>query len=1033
MKQFLNSGARTLLMAGASLVAFSTSAMAQSAASAVDMNVPAQDLGAALSEAGRQIGRDIIVPAASVNGRRSAPVQGRYSPEDGIRILLMGTGLGVRLNDSGTLIVQQSPLFDPAAIQVDEVVVTGSRIARRDADTPAPTTVVDRQLMDQSVAVNVADVLRELPSTGVGLGSANAFRNADAGAAFIDLRGLGVNRSLTLINGRRRVSGSSMSSAVDINTIPAAMLDRVEVITGGASAVYGADAVSGVANLITRHVDGVEMSMRAGVSEHGGADNYAASLLAGRDFAQGRGRANIGLSYTRSEALRANERGFGAKRVSSEGNPANTGPNDGIPDRITLVDFNDSYATYEANIYLNNTTYVYGPQGLEPLKAPIFRPGSLGAVVGDTGASFSDWFELRSPSEVYAVRGDINYRVTDAIEAFAELEYADTSGSNIEQFFRADERNIWLNGLGGPIIRIDNPFMPDAVRGLLADAGRDRIAVRKVYREFGEIENIHDRRTMTLVGGLKGRIDDRFDWQVFFQSGRFEDDVRTTNLPIASKFHAAVDVVLDPVSGQPTCRSAAARQEGCVPYDIFSGAAPTQAQRDYFLHTRLQEIENTQQVWGAQFSGPLFELPAGPVAFAAGVERRTESLKTKDDPLSLNNEVTFVGLATPRPPVDADFAVNEAYLELRAPLVANLTGVQALDLEGALRVSDYDTIGRTTAWNTALVYAPVQDLRFRVSASRSVRAPNLMELFGPQTVTLTNFVDPCDLTRINETANRLANCRALGIPEGFRDTFAATRFTTGGNPDLKAETADSVTAGVVVRPRFAQGLRITADYYDIKIKDAVTTFAATTIADRCVDSASIDNVFCSLISFGSDYNLDAILGANVNVASLTTKGIDFSVAYARELPAGWSADVRLLGNYLIKKERSADPSDPRSLVIDDGGYGDPRLRLSLSTRVRRGPITAGMVNTFISESDVNPQATQEAYDIPKVEERIYTRVFAAYDLSERYRISFGVDNLFDTKPPFTAFTYLGGGGGQSNAARYDNVGRFYSLGVTARF
>lgn len=938
----------------------------------------------------------------------------------------------------GALAQGQADAEGAADVDVlDTIIVTGSRIARDGFTTPTPVTVVDAAVIETSGFVNIDDILQRVPAVGVGLGSANTLRQDDAGAAFVNLRGLGTNRSLTVVNGRRRVSGSRASSAVDLNTIPASMIERVEVISGGASAIYGADAVSGVVNVITKtDFDGLELAARGGVSQRGGGANYSLSAHGGTRFAEDRGSINVGVTYAQTFELLATERDFGQTWVLTLGNPDNTGPADGIVDIITIPDFQSTYLTDDVNFFVDDTAFIYTADGLDTVTGDLIRGGELGFQDGGNAVNQVDFFQLRIPQDTVSIRGDLTYRLTDGVSVFAEAEFSTTDSSTNTQYYRFDQRGFWLNGNGGPRIQRDNLFLPAEVAALMDAEGLTELAVRKRFRdELGALRNIHDRTTYTVVSGLKGAFANGWQWQAFYQYGAYDDSIRNTNLFIASNFLAAVDVIADPATGQPVCRDAAARAHGCVPYNLFQRGPLTQDQRDYMVHTRLQRVENTQRMFGAELTGEVVMLPAGAVSFAAGVERRKETLQTQDDGLSLNGEVSFLGLASPRQPVDEDFSVTEGFVEVLVPVLRDIALVEALEVEGAVRLSDYDTIGTATAWKAGLNWSVSEDVRLRFTRSRNVRAPNLIELFGPSNLTNRNFIDPCDITRIAETPNREANCRAFGIPEGFVDSFALTEVFEGGNPELTEETSNSLTVGAVITPRWIAGLSLSIDYWAIRIDDAISRFGAEEVADRCFDAASIDNVFCDLITLGDDFNLDRIQIIDINVSELRTSGIDLAASYAFDAAALGRFGIDLIGTYLIEKEQLVVPDDPNTLVVEDGEYTDPTLRLNVTLSYLRGGWTVNLINRYISGSDIDRQASAERYDISEVGARVYTDLLVGYDIDERVSVFAGINNLLDKDPPYSAFTYTGGqnfvSGG--SATLYDNIGRFFHFGARARF
>lgn len=926
------------------------------------------------------------------------------------------------------------PARDAAWIE-GEVIVTGTRIARTGYSAPVPLTVIDEAQISASGSNAIINVLRETPAITAGLDSSNGGANTDGGAAFVNLRGLGTNRSLTLVNGRRRVSGSSTSSAVDLNTIPAAMVERAEITTGGASAIYGADAVSGVVNIITRrNFQGLELAARGGISDRGDAETYSLSLFAGAKFLDDRGAINFAATYGEEGGLSLRDRPYTRYPTLRRANPLNTGANDGVPDTITHVNADIEYVHYvpDATFLIKGRPWFYGPGGLvDATPQTVTTSGELMEGFGVPGEANLGEGSLRLNSQVLSMRSDLKYELADGITLFAEGEFTRTESAVPVQYYRFDHRSLWFDGRGGPRIRTDNYFLPSEVAALMASAGVTEIGVRRrMVDELGVVTDYHDRKAFSVVAGLEGRFRNDWNWDISYQYGQALDDIETPNLLRGQNFLNATDVIADPVTGQPVCRDAAARADNCAPYNIFVRGPLTEAQSDYFVGGRIQYTRNSQQVLAAHLNGDLFRLPAGAVSFAAGVEHREEGLRTRDDGAMLNGDVQWgVGIhATPREPLDETFTVSEGYLEVLVPLLSDLPFIDSLSVDGAVRVSDYNTIGSTVAWQAGVNWNVTEDVRLRFTRSRSVRAPNLLELFGPVTVTLTSATNPCNATNIGASDNRLANCVALGNPAtGGSTLIPSIRVISGGNADAQEETSNSMTLGAVFTPRAIPSLRLSADYYNIRISNVLSSFGQNDMYRGCLDASTMSgNVFCENIVFAPGGDVETVYTRLINASSYASSGVDLAANYAIDVGRAGRVRLGLVATYLLKKEFLGVSGNPTTLSIRGGEYTDPSLRLNLTVGYQRSNWGVRIVNRYISDSVIDEQARPEAMDINDVSSRLYTNAVFDLDLTSRVSGFVGVNNIFAVRPPQTPETY-------SYGSFYDTIGRFFHFGVKARF
>lgn len=909
--------------------------------------------------------------------------------------------------------------------ELEEVVVTGSRIQRSTFDTSTPVNIIGQEAISQSGFSNINDVLQFDPSIGVGLNSANGspsgLPNAQAGAGFVNLRGLGTDRSLVLVNGRRRVSGSFDSSAVDVSMIPAGLIERVEILTGGASAVYGADAVSGVVNIITKdEMEGLEVSVGAGMGTEGsGGERVSVDLTGGTQFGGGRGSLVFGLSYSKENALTALQRDFAKIPLDLQTNPANTGPNDGIPDRIHVSNRGLFIFPYTGGFNVGGQWYTVDP---DLRLIDTGQPFNSTSGIGAEGFRVVDFAELRQEQEILAAHIGLDYDISNNINFFVDADFGQTTSVGAGQ----PDNTTQGGGLIINRIRRENPLLPADLAAFMDANGLTAINYNQAYRSWGSRSPTYDRNSYTITTGFEGVFANDWDWEVSIQDGEYENKSKWPNFTITQRVANAIDVIADPLTGQPVCRSGAS---GCVPFFPLGSDRPSDDVLAYLQHTVQRFHKNEQQIAAATLAGSLFTLPAGDLQFAAGLEYRKDSIKTYDDDLANAGAVHLFRSAEPQ---DADMSVKEAYLEALVPVLADVAMAQQLDIEAAVRFSDYDTIGSTTATKLGLNWMPTDDIRLRVSMATSVRAPNLSELFNPGITAGVFLNDPCDISRINlGTSTRPANCAALGIPVGWIDPNSAPAklAVTGGNANLQEETSDSFTFGTVLTPTGIEGLRLSVDYWDIEISDAVSSFSSTDIINKCVDSPTINNQFCPLITreASPSYSLARIDITKINVGRLNARGIDFAGKYSFD---AWNGDlnIALSGTYLIEQELLVDENDPSTLFVSKGNPDNPEFRANLSLSYVQDNINIGLNTRYIGTAEMDPNVlTDESIDLNNIPSRWYNDLIVGYVFNDSFRLTGTITNLLDVNPPRRSTTYIGTSG------IYDNFGRFVSVRGTYTF
>lgn len=789
----------------------------------------------------------------------------------------------------------------------EEIVVTGSRIRRPNLDSTVPVTSVGGEEFFETGNVSVGDALNDLPALRSTLGQSNSTQFlGTSGLNLLDLRGLGTQRTLVLVNGRRHVPGDILYNAnsPDVNTIPTDLIERVDVVTGGNSAIYGSDAIAGVVNFILRKdYEGVQIRGQGGISKYGDAGAYYTSLLAGKNFADGRGNVAINLEYARQNDYYGSGRpnlrrqdGFvtvdtDPVACKADGTPPGCIPNgsDGTPDAVFYRDIRSTF-------YSNGGTFVsylggnqYAPYLFQPDGTLIRQTGTQvglpfqGSFIGGNGDNFRDGtqFGLSPKLDRYSANLVAHFEISPALEPFVEAKFSRTTslGNASGPFFtgsvgeRFSSRNPYLTNQARDIIGAYYSIYGDYYDAAGNPGGNGVLDARELDYGFSLYKNAVDlgnreekgrRDTFRIVAGLRGDLGSNLNYEVSANYGEHREKTRINGNVNLQRYLLAIDAVRDP-SGNIVCRAKIdpssaseyldtdfARQQlatdisSCVPVNLFGSGNVTPAARDYLLtnsraNAKLTQLDITGFLSGD--TGTFFNLPGGPVGFAIGGEYRRETAFYDQDDFTQSGLTFYNGIPTWNSPA---FEVKEAFAEVRFPILKNTPFFEELTLSAAGRVSDYKgRTGTTFAYNAGLDWAPIRDIRFRGNYSRAVRAPNLSDLSFPLSQNYATVSDPCSSTNRNNNANRDANCTAAGIPSSFFYNYRSSlAFQSGGNPELREETSDSFTVGTVIQPRFLPGFSASVDYYDITVNNVITALSAQAILNACYDQTSIDNQFC---------------------------------------------------------------------------------------------------------------------------------------------------------------------------------------------
>lgn len=942
-----------------------------------------------------------------------------------------------------------------SSTEVQEVVVTGTHLKIPDYKAPNPVMSVTAATIQDRGVTNLTDYLRTIPALTNSLKSedyANAADRSAVGLNELNLRNLGTQRTLVLVNGLRHVAGDPGTQAVDINSIPISLIDRVEVLTGGVSAIYGADAVSGVVNFVLKdNFEGADLRAQGGFATEGAGESEQISALVGHNFADNRVNFTFDVEAENTHGVNTSDRTYlqPQNALGLVRNPNPTGPTMIFAKDVRYKDSAEGGAVYtNMNAYLDGLTYsgVSFQGDGQPWVDGI--DGGQDYMIGGSGTLTGRYREqVLPPSKRLVLNSTFHVDLTPKVRFFGEAKWARTETTLISQ----PSFNY------GIFVPIDNPYIPNSIKadalapgGTATPEGEDffglpgpGVLVGRDNFDLGHVFEDITRDTYRFVGGFKGSPTDWLDFQVAYVWGRTDTRDVEKNNRIEERFYAAADAIRAP-DGSIQCRSSVYPDQvpygdpilgeapipdypatftpgpdsGCIPINIF-GPNITRQAANWINTTTVQTSRIEQQDLSGYISGrstPLFELPGGPVSYAIGAEYRRESSVSRASDIQKQAAADQFNISFLGQGVDSvgAFDVYEAYVEASAPLVKDLPMAKALTLGAAYRFSHYSTAGDTNTYKFNIEWRPVDALMLRSTYAQAVRAPNIGELFLPTVQTYATIDDPCDINNVNlGKAPRAANCAAalsaLGIdPSTFTNTTSsAVAGTIGGNRDLKPETAKTYTYGFVFAPDFVPGLYFSLDYYNIKLTQAIETFTGQDIADKCYDLPQ-PNAFCAAL--GRDPTtgfINFFQQKYINIAGYTTAGFDFTLRY-RVDPARWGLDglghfdIALQGNKLEDLTFNEDPSAAPDKMIGTADAPVWQLDLNTTWQVRRWTVNYGFTwssktRRFTKETqraDPNYVLPQYFYYSPRATHDLQVR----YDFTHRFSGFVGCNNCTDQHP-----------------------------------
>lgn len=971
---------------------------------------------------------------------------GRLTPR---AILLASTIAGVL---AGTpAMAQDSPAPADASVANDaDIVVTGSRLQRRDLVANSPITTVGSETLAAQGAVTLEQSLNQFPQVVPDTtGSTN--QSGGSGILSVDLRSLGAVRTLVLVDGRRYMPGD-VTGLTDLALIPDLLIERAEIITGGASAVYGSDAVAGAVNFVLkRNYEGVTAQYQYGEASRGDGASHKADLLIGSNVEGGRGNVTGYFSYTKRDQVLAGDRSFSALPLLADAQgvfrPFGSGNIPGgliginstqIPQISGVPDLNNaSGACPVAPVGIR-----FGAQG-NPL--PYCRPRDQFNYAAPN-------FLLR-PLERYQAALNARYEITSDVELYGQFFY----GKKNNSFQQAAEAvNPSSSGQQAGTVLIPNAdtnpvFTPEqraffaANRGFFDPDGDGVYTLRNVgrrFEEFGPRTVEYTTDAFMVTGGLRGNfemLDSNWRWDAFYQYARTDERQVRFNLLSRSRTTAGLDVVV--VNGQASCRNR--EIPGCIPINIFGTETLTPAQANFLSVNTSTDSRFTREVAGATLAGDIFELPAGGVSTALGVEYRRDGFSITPDEVALSNDLAASNI----PPIvnAGSFDVKEAFGEIRIPILKDLPFIQSLAVEGAVRISDYSTIGTVTTWKGAVDWEIVDWARFRGNYSRAIRAPNLNELFAPVSQGFIGGRDPCVRTS-NPTAAQKQVCLAQGVPPQFIDTLEVAQsqgfnVQSGGNANLSEETADTLTLGLVLTPM--RGLSVTFDYFDIKVKNAVSQVDAQTLVNNCFTTLDEAGASCQSITRNSSGNILSVNAPLLNIAERKVRGLDVGVNYGSDAPwlNLWAQDSRITVQFVgsFQFEDSNIPLPGVGSVECAGFYGGPcssdsvritpDFRAFLGVTYTSGPITINNQVRYIDDLELSPLSPPTESGTLAAE--TYWDLSVRAKVLEKVELFAGINNVLDNKPPIMGFA--AGGDINTNPQLYDVIGRQFFIGASVKF
>ncbi|MDB5705548.1 MAG: hypothetical protein JWN66_2664 [Sphingomonas bacterium] len=1056
MHRFLRS--RTTLLSTGALAAliFASPAIAVVQEATTWFDIPSQDLGSALRTLGKSARVPISFNGEFIRGKRSQAIKGSFATDAALRLMLEQTGLTFRRSEQGVLFVEPdqarrmrapaalivpaqaepaepAPVADATPPATDDIVVTGSRISLSGYRAPTPVTVLGQQQLTRDAQTTIGDSIRQLPALGKSSSANNdesqGIVGGTAGLDTVNLRQLGSTRSLVLLDGQRVVA-SNINGAVDLGTIPATLVKRVDVVTGGASAAYGSDAVAGVINLILdKKFTGLKMQAEYANTYAWDHQQYKFQGAWGTGFADERGHIEVAGTYLNSEDIVfANQRSWN-RGTALMLNPAYTAG--GSAPKYIHVDHTGYNLATVGGIITSGP--LKGIQFVGPNATPTqFNYGMTDGPLSANGSQenyLSTFNNLNPAFKQYNIFAHASYEVKPWLNLSGQFNLGRTDSIN---------SSVPLYHGGNVTIQADNAFLPQSIKNLMAQNGLSSITMGSSNignvplgsdYTISEVENstgipvAQMRRVMRRgVVSADGDLGSGWSYNAYWQRSEVHFYQTTLNNNINANYAKAVDAVLAPAgnalgvpAGTVVCRSSLTTPtNGCSPLNIFGTGNASQAAIKYINVTPGQNYTDqhlTQEVQAFSVQGKLpFGLPAGPIAVAFGGEHRTESVTVNVDPGSMAKAYGQGNFAN----MNGGYNVKEAFLELEVPLIKD-GFIKEASLNAAGRVTNYSTSGTVETWKVGLTASLTDDISFRGTISRDIRAPLVNDLFSQGVTNTGSAIDP----------------------HTKQSVFIVTN--TSGNPNLEPEVARTYTAGFILSPHWLPNFHFSVDYYNIKIAGAIGSINSATVLARCNLG---EQSFCNQLVFnGPGGALSQINVQPLNVANLKTSGLDIQADYSVPFLTG-RLTSSFMANYVFEESQlqlGTLVNYAGAMGPNNGTTGVPRYRGTFSTTWDKGPwsLTGQVRMIGAAQLVYDVASTLGSVDNNHINPITYLDLRVSRKLFGNYEVFFNVDNLNNQAPPTIPVTSSQGEAAYyhttTDGAVYDVMGRTYRIGIRARF
>ena len=966
--------------------------------------------------------------------------------------------VAVALLASQPAFAQQTTAAADAADEEGTIVVTGSLIKNPNLQLSSPVNVVTEQAIATRQIQNAEELLRDLPGVVPSIGS--AVNNGNGGASFVNLRGLGTQRNLVLLDGDR-FTPSGSGGVFDLNNVPLALVSRVDILTGGASTTYGADAVSGVVNFVTKqNFTGFDARVSYGLTERGDGNRFRADVTIGGDFADGKGNAVISLGYQKTDPVYQGDRDFSLFQISSANGRAAGGSPTDTP---TSFYFTDTQAAG-----LQNTA-----------------TGNGFVTANADGFNFAPFNIFQTPFERFNIFAQAKYEIADDLEVYGRGMFSKNSVQTV----------IAPSGIfGEPLsVNINNPFISAGQRATICAANPTLdcsasstavFAIPAVYRRTVEVGSRISKFVTTIFDykvGIRGGITDTIRFDLSGAYGQSNQVQTQSGYTLKSRVSQALLA-----DNSTACRTTT---NGCVPLNLFGGPGSiTPAMVNFIQGTSGIAVDTgLGQVRGLINGDFGLTVPSAsnPISFAVGGEYRNYTFRRNPDSLSqVPGELGGGGGAVL--PFSGGYSVTEGFAEVNVPLVEDKPFFKALSLEAGIRQSQYkvrapgDPSFDATTWKVGATWAPIDDIKFRGGYNRAVRAPNIGELFTPLVTGLTSLaVDPCSGAKAQGNAALTAVCIAQGasaaqIAAGSIQDPAASQAnaTGGGNPNLRPEVADTFTIGAVLTPTFLPGFSMTVDYFNVKVNSAVSSPASGDVISACfgtVTAASATSAACTGIRrnpttgrlSGPTGTVAGLPTPLSNLGRIDTSGVDVSAAYSTDVGFA-KLNLNFNGTYTITNKFQATPTafnrECVGMYSVNCGSIQPEWQHNFRTTLDFGPANISLLWRYLGkmryEDNRNPATgalflaprfngaitgfgplVGQTYNFNKISAYNFFDLSGGFKIMDNMTLDMLVANMFDKKPPVVGSTIGGTGQNSGNTfpSAYDAMGRRYSVTLGVRF